>query len=1393
MKKIAKIFKKQIDKIAGFSLFETALTMAIFASIITVGITNYALKKDSDQLANDVKKLSILRTTINNFADNNGYIPCPARTDLSSTNSSYLTEARNTTSGYCNESVSGLEKLDVDSLTTYGDGKFPAPFVHEFFKGVVPCRTLGLSDDCAIDSKGNRYSYIVSNAVTKSETCIYYLKDDLSMQTHAYTLKILGNAVPTDSLATNYSNYGKYSVETNEPVYAIVSHGEGIGAYNKNGIKNTATEVTTGSYLDNYYNSLNHHSYSGSSIRYLLSPDKPINNPDSSISSNQNPIVFGDIVVWGRPSGLTLKTCVHCRTCDTENKNSSIKVDNFVSCIASANSLCQCGDDLECDTGAGECCNETLGECSVLACSGLTVACVVGPCDGGDLPYSGPTTVATCGSVVADIAIGTVLFSGTTPTTTRPFKFIYDGAFQDGALCRPRFKIEFEDVCHIITQSPAIDGFSDTSAKITYYTDATESNVYGATYVASSSSGTLSYASTSTSSGSLVGQIATLMNYVEGGVNKSYGFTSDVTNNDIYRGYTFEKNDSSATYNCPMDFLKYCAIQTDCALPTERCCDDQCTTNLPCNCDSDDDCLADESCLGGICVEEDGVCTSDANCGGGQCCCPGTPPLSCSHSCSLGSTTTGTACNDTMTCNGTPCNGNAGDDTITAIGSSTTYGGDGGDTITINKSSGQGVVYGGNGNDIINCSNPSGSTAIRDFCYGEAGDDIITIGGSAKDGSNADSGFGGDDNDQIIFANSNINYVDAGAGNDIIVGSTGNDSSVDTFACGWCAVVTNYNKPVSGGDGDDFIYGDGASSGSSSSGACATSTSTSTSTSSGVSSTTTSGSFTPSSTSTSSTTSTSTSTSSGNDSLAGGSGNDTIFGGPGNDLIFSDVTTDWSSSGVSVSSDGSGHFNNYYPGDGSDILVLGAGDDYIHVAGLWGTDVVVSFGTSSGNGTDAIFVPDLPNTTITRNITCDGVSGSSRVQDNCGNTICVRSNLSVFGCTSGTQNVFQTSSTSCSTSSSTSTSTSTSSTSSSTSSSSGCIVNSNCSSGQCCCPGSIPRSCGSTCTTPSNTNIGTDCGDTMTYTGTSNLFSYAGNDTITVNNNVRTYSGNGNDTIYMNGTSNILCEVFELTYCSETNKCDVNGSTGSTCTGDDYIESTGTKNDRIYSGAGNDTIYAGAGDDTVYSGDGNDIIYTGLGADNVFGEAGNDTIYVSGDFNIAYGQDGNDTISISSASSTSLNTIYGGEGNDTITGADSEDWIYVGAGDNNVYPGTGEANDYVYLTGGNSSNTNNVYIYSDLGGSNTGTVVLCGGSKDRIYYDIPTSGAAIYKVYSFDPNLDRIYVPDLSSIVIDEYLDNGVRIARITISSGSLEILLYNYFASHLFTSGSNQNVFEVP
>ncbi len=224
-------------------------------------------------------------------------------------------------------------------------------------------------------------------------------------------------------------------------------------------------------------------------------------------------------------------------------------------------------------------------------------------------------------------------------------------------------------------------------------------------------------------------------------------------------------------------------------------------------------------------------------------------------------------------------------------------------------------------------------------------------------------------------------------------------------------------------------------------------------------------------------------------------------------------------------------------------------------------------------------------------------------------------------------------------------------------------------------------------------------GGTDTLTNFYRVFGSNYNDTITGNTGSDDIRGNGgddwivmttgNDTIYGGNTGETNGDTIDFVNITSSVIVNLalNNATGGAGTNAIYeIEniSASMYADTITGDGNNNTIVGRAGNDIVYAGLGNDVIYgddnSGASVDGL--ENGNDTLY---------GEDGNDT-------------IYGGLGNDTLLGGNGNDTLFGGSGNDVLDGGSGvnivngdSGNDLIYLSDATATNT-------IIGGSETDTV-----------------------------------------------------------------------------------------
>ena len=172
----------------------------------------------------------------------------------------------------------------------------------------------------------------------------------------------------------------------------------------------------------------------------------------------------------------------------------------------------------------------------------------------------------------------------------------------------------------------------------------------------------------------------------------------------------------------------------------------------------------------------------------------------------------------------------------------------------------------------------------------------------------------------------------------------------------------------------------------------------------------------------------------------------------------------------------------------------------------------------------------------------------------------------------------------------------------------------------------------------------------------------------------------------------------------------------------DYLDGAGG-DDHLSGLGGNDILHGGDGDDTLKGGSGDDDLYGWQGADQLFGGAGNDYIVMGrpdffgvpgGEYGSDFADGGADVDAVviswwnqlinGEATSITLDfgngdftvhgggsdwevcqnfeqlSYYGSDGGDIITGGPSDDFFYLGAGDDVLKAKGG--NDYIYDNGG---------------------------------------------------------------------------------------------------------------
>ena len=135
----------------GFSLIELSVILVILTLLLGAGIAALTAQLDSQRIAATKMKASAIQTALTSFLSRNYRLPCPADPTLASNSGNVSYGMEGTPSGTCN-SPAGI-------VTS---GVAPATVV----TGMVPWKTLGLSEDAASDGYYNRFMYQVVVSAT---------------------------------------------------------------------------------------------------------------------------------------------------------------------------------------------------------------------------------------------------------------------------------------------------------------------------------------------------------------------------------------------------------------------------------------------------------------------------------------------------------------------------------------------------------------------------------------------------------------------------------------------------------------------------------------------------------------------------------------------------------------------------------------------------------------------------------------------------------------------------------------------------------------------------------------------------------------------------------------------------------------------------------------------------------------------------------------------------------------------------------------------------------------------------------------------------------------------------------------------------------------------------
>jgi prepilin-type N-terminal cleavage/methylation domain-containing protein len=183
------------NKNNGFSLIELSVVLVIIALISGITISIGSTQIQFAKISNAQKTLTNAKIAIATFKEKTGRLPCPADPTLASTHANYGFEVAGCDLAACPAGVICPDAVQV--------------------RGVIPFKTINLSESAAYDSWNNKLSYIVDKDLTTIATA--------NNDGRIPVFDANGNEITASTVI------GKAT-------YILLSHGsDGKGAYKKNG------------------------------------------------------------------------------------------------------------------------------------------------------------------------------------------------------------------------------------------------------------------------------------------------------------------------------------------------------------------------------------------------------------------------------------------------------------------------------------------------------------------------------------------------------------------------------------------------------------------------------------------------------------------------------------------------------------------------------------------------------------------------------------------------------------------------------------------------------------------------------------------------------------------------------------------------------------------------------------------------------------------------------------------------------------------------------------------------------------------------------------------------------------------------------------------------------
>jgi prepilin-type N-terminal cleavage/methylation domain-containing protein len=228
----------------GFSLLELSVVLVVISMMIG-GLLNLATQMAAEAKQNELEmKLATIEEALLNFRKANNRLPCPADGTLSTTNQYFGLEG--VTPGDCTtgSSYSANIRTSAAALPT---ANFYNSTYSNTVGGVVPARTLGLSEGYMMDPWGGRFVYVVDKRLTATNAFNTHPATSTSVGSLTVRTRASAGATLTSSAAVVLLSHG----QNGHGAYQISGTRKISGATDSDELKNchcTATSMTSTAY-----------------------------------------------------------------------------------------------------------------------------------------------------------------------------------------------------------------------------------------------------------------------------------------------------------------------------------------------------------------------------------------------------------------------------------------------------------------------------------------------------------------------------------------------------------------------------------------------------------------------------------------------------------------------------------------------------------------------------------------------------------------------------------------------------------------------------------------------------------------------------------------------------------------------------------------------------------------------------------------------------------------------------------------------------------------------------------------------------------------------------------------------------------------------------------------